>query len=184
MSVKHVLTALAAAVVMVSCGKKQEPQVQTEPVKEEKTGPTTNRLPEYHFKDTVRVGQRTYAYTLHREASDSLGSVRDEFGDYYVNNFYTLNIKRDGSQFYSKRFTKQTLAGRLSSDFMKNGILDGFRFNRVDNGKLVFSLCVSYPDSDLSAPFLLTIGPDGSSTIVEDEFMDVDPDSGEGDEGV
>ena len=33
MSVKHVLTALAAAVVMVSCGKKQEPQVQTEPVK-------------------------------------------------------------------------------------------------------------------------------------------------------
>ena len=67
---------------------------------------------------------------------------------------------------------------------MKNGILDGFRFNRVDNGKLVFSLCVSYPDSDLSAPFLLTIGPDGSSTIVEDEFMDVDPDSGEGDEGV
>ena len=39
---------------------------------------------------------------------------------------------------------------------MKNGILDGFRFNRVDNGKLVFSLCVSYPDSDLSAPFLLT----------------------------
>ena len=41
------------------------------------------------------MGQRTYAYTLHRESSDSLGSLRDEFGDYYVNNFYTLNIKRE-----------------------------------------------------------------------------------------
>jgi hypothetical protein len=59
---------------------------------------------------------------------------------------------------------------------MKNGILDGFRFFRVDDGKLVFSLCVSYPDSDLSSPFLLTIGPDGSATITKDELMDVEPD--------
>ena len=44
------------------------------------------------------------------------------------------------------------------------------------DGKLVFSLCVSYPESDLSSPFLLTIGPDGSATITKDEFMDVEPD--------
>ena len=176
MSVKYILTAFAAALIFVSCGKKQEKPVETAPVEETKTEPSIHRLPEYHFTDSVQVGQRTYVYTLHREAVDSLGSVSDEYGDHYVNTFYTLDIKRGGSQFYSKRFTKQTLAGKLPADFMKNGILDGFRFFRVDDGKLVFSLCVSYPDSDLSSPFLLTIGPDGSSTITKDELMDVEPD--------
>lgn len=174
MSKKHIFTAFAALLIVASCGKKQEVQSEPEPVEEVKAGPSINRLPEYHFTDSVQVGQRTYVYTLHREASDSLGSVRDEYGDHYVNTFYKLDIKRNGAQFYSKRFTKQTLAGKLSADFMKNGILDGFRFFRVDDGKLVFSLCVSYPESDLSSPFLLTIGPDGSSEITKDEYMDVE----------
>ena len=58
--------------------------------------------------------------------------------------------------------------------FKKYGIIDGIRFNRAEEGKPYFNPCVSYPESDLSSPFLLTIGPDGSSTITKDEYMDVE----------
>lgn len=174
MKTKQILAICALALLAASCGKKQEQPVVTEAPKEEKAGPSINRLPEYHFSDSVQVGNRTYVYTLHREALDSLGSVCDEYGDYYVNTLYKLDIKRGGSSFYRKQFTKQTLGNKLPADFLKNGILDGFRFFRVEDGKLVFSLCVSYPNSDLSQPFLLTIGPDGSSEITKDEYMDVE----------
>lgn len=178
MSIKHLFALAALACLIASCGSKKEPETVAETPKEEKKVPSINRLPEYHFEDDVQVGDRTYHYTLHREAVDSLGSVCDEYGDHYVNTFYELTIRRDGKEFYHKRFTKQTLGSKLSADFRKNGILDGFRFNRAEDGKLIFSLCVSYPDSDLSTPFLLTIGPDGSSTLTEDQFMDVEPEEG------
>lgn len=174
MDSKFVFVLFIGVFLLTGCRKKAPEQVE-EPEQPVKTGPAIHRLPEYNFTDTVRLGQQVYSYTLHREASDSLGSVCDEFGDHHVNNFYVLDVRKGGTSLFHKRFTKQTLGSVLSSDFLKNGILDGFRFYRVDSGKLVFSLCVSYPDSDLSAPFLLTVAPDGSSTIVKDEYMDVEP---------
>ena len=71
MSVKYILTAFVAALILVSCGKKQEKPVETAPVEETKTEPSIHRLPKYHFADSVQVGQRTYvsfghSYYLHR----------------------------------------------------------------------------------------------------------------------
>jgi hypothetical protein len=37
---------------------------------------------------------------------------------------------------------------------------------------VTFSLAVSFPDSDMSRPFKLNIGPDGSYMIVKDDTME------------
>ena len=46
--------------------------------------------------------------------------------------------------------------------------MDGLRFNHAEEGKLYFNTCVSFPDSDMTCPFILTIGPDGSFTLAPD----------------
>ena len=136
--------------------------------------PQEHRMPEYNFSDTVTVGSHQYVYTIHREPSDSLPKVKDEMGDTYFDNFYQLSVERDNASFFEHRFVKRDLNAFLSRDFQRNGIIDGFRFINAEGGRLIFGLCVSYPDSDMSAPFLLTIAPNASFVIEPDDVMDVE----------
>ena len=123
--------------------------------------------------DTIKVGSRTYQYTFHREAQDSLGIVEDDMGTRYADNFYQLTILRDGGNFFKRRFTKADFRSLLGADFRQNGIFDGFRYSHSDDGKLFFSACISYPESDMSAPFFVVIGPDGSYTVQQDNTSDM-----------
>lgn len=135
--------------------------------------PQLHRIPNFNLTDTLQVGSHKWIYSIHREADDSLQIVTDEEGERYVDNFYLLSVVKDGKPFFKKRFTKQDFVSRLSSEFRKYGVLDGCRFNRYENGKLYFSMCVSYPESDEFTPFLLLIGPDGSHSIEADDMFDV-----------
>ena len=90
----------------------------------------------------------------------------------YVDNCFELTVSRAGSQFFRREFTKRSFKGHLAEGFEKNAIFDGFRFTRLEDGKLYFSVCVSYPDSDLSQPFILCVAPDGSYTIEPDNNPD------------
>ena len=136
--------------------------------------PQEHRMPDYNFSDTVCMGSHQFVYTIHREPDESLPKVKDEMGDSYLDNFYQLSIERDNATFFERRFSKSDLRPYLGRDFQRNGIMDGFRFISADNGRLQFGLCVSYPESDMSAPFILTIGSDASFTIVSDDVMDVE----------
>ena len=69
----------------------------------------------------------------------------------------------------------------LDEDFLKQSILDGCRFMQVHEGMVSFSLAVSYPESDMSRPFILNIGPDGSYMIVKDDSLEEDYPSESGD---
>lgn len=177
---KHLIFMLAAAALLAACGKNGQKDVQI--LRTQTSTPTLHRMGDYHVTDTLRVGSRLYLATLHREAKDSLGIVEDENGERYVDNFYRLTILRDGSDFFDRRFTKKDFAPLLNADFRRNGILDGFRYRNSQDGKLFFSVCVSYPESDMTAPFVLAVGPDGSYTIETDNALDMG-DMGE-DEGV
>ena len=136
--------------------------------------PQEHRMPDYNFSDTVRMGSHQFVYTIHREADASLPKVKDEVGDTYLDNFYQLIIERDNAAFFERRFAKSDLRPQLARDFQRNGIIDGFRFISAGEGRLQFGLCVSYPESDMSAPFILTIGPDASYSIEADDVMDVE----------
>ena len=167
----YFLLVLVAATLL--CGCKKETAKETTSIEVAETGPQTHRLDALHYIDSLKVGSRNYAYTLHRDSDEGLGTVTDEYGDKWVNTFYELTVECNGQPFFKKRFVKETIAYLLPDDFKEQGILDGFRYMHSEYGKLLFSFCVSYPNSDMSAPFLLAIGPDGSHSIEPDSVMDV-----------
>ena len=170
---RRYILCLVAALMLVSACHRGDKDNQVKIVRTQKVVPQLHRTPPYDYKDSLSVGSHRWVYSIHREPCDSLKVVTDEEGERYVDNFYQLTVVKDGRPFFAQRFTKESFASRLSADFRKNGILDGCRYKDYDDGKLYFSLCVSYPESDMSSPFILAIGPDGSYTIEADDMLDV-----------
>ena len=123
----------------------------------------------YDHKDTAKMGSHTFICSIHRAPDDSLAMVQDDLGDLYKDNFYQLKITKDGAPFFSHRYTKKDVTHLLNKSFIKYGILDGFRFVRAEGGNLYFGMCVSYPESDMFTPFMLTVDSAGGYTIQVDE---------------
>lgn len=167
-------TLLAFLTTTIGCGVGNGTTVQEEEAKRDTaTVSDIVAMPPYSYGDTVHAGCHLMVYKLERHSSDSV-FVRDpETGDKYADNYYDLIITRDGHPFFAHRFTKASFASFLDKGFRKNGILDGFRFSEAKEGVLRFGACISYPDSDMSTPFVVAIGQDGNYGIKRDDVMDV-----------
>lgn len=152
----------------------QKTEKQTETVQEEQVIDEVRSLPEYEFSDSLMQGSHIVVYTITSGPDEELPFVVDEDGVKYKDNRYKLFITKDGNTLFEHSFSKADFKSQLSEGFQKYGIMDGMRFNYAEEGKLYFNTCVSYPESDMSCPFILTIGPDGSYTITPDTTIDED----------
>ena len=129
-------------------------------------GKTTYYIPSDMAQGVIAFKNGLYVNKLQFEV--------DEDGTKYQESSWTLHVTRDGRTLFSRSLSKADFKSQLPEDFQKLGIMDGLRFHHIEEGKLYFSTCVSYPDSDMSYPFILTIGPDGSYTIEPDTTVDDD----------
>ena len=137
----------------------------------------TRQMPELQLTDSTKMGGHTFVYSILRTPCDSLDKVKDDMDDLYLDNTIRLTLRRDGAVFFDRTFTKATFAGSIDKAFYHNAILDGIRFLRAEEGQgLVFSFAVSYPDSDMSVPFIMTISEQGTFSFVKDENLDHDED--------
>lgn len=155
-----------------SCGQ-QKADTQ-EATQAEQASDEVHSLPDYAYTDSLMQGSHRVVYSITSQPDDELPEVVDEDGVKYKDNRFSLVITKDGKTLFSRSFTKADFRSLLSKDFQKYGIMDGLRFNHAEEGKLYFNTCVSLPDSDMSCPFFLTIGPDGSYTITPDTTIDED----------
>lgn len=158
--------------LMASCGPKKDETQETpvqEPPKDE-----VRCLPDYNYTDSLMQGSHKVVYTITRQPDDELPIIEDEDGLKFKDNRSTLVIVKDGTTLFNKSFTKADFKSKLSSDLQKYGIMDGMRFDHAEEGKLYFNACVTYPENDMSAPFFLIIGPDGSHSIIDDTTVDED----------
>ena len=153
-------------VFLASCGPQKIEQEGSDQTDQDNDG--VWELPNYAYSDTIMLGSHKVVYTITSEGVDDLPIVVDEDGVKYKDNRWQLVITKDGSQLFNRSFTKADFKSKLSEDFQKYGIMDGLRYNHAEEGKLYFNTCVSFPESDMSCPFLLIIGPDGSYTITPD----------------
>ena len=157
---------------IISCSpQKAEKQDATQT---ELSADEPHSLPDYAYTDSLMQGSHRVVYSITSQPDDELPEVVDEDGVKYKDNRFSLVITKDGKTLFSRSFTKADFRSLLSKDFQKYGIMDGLRFNHAEEGKLYFNTCVSLPDSDMSCPFFLTIGPDGSYTITPDTTIDED----------
>lgn len=161
-------------ILLFSC-KKQKSETQ-EFIPTEQTVDEVHSLPDYAYTDSLMQGSHKVIYTITSRTDDELPLVVDEDGVRFKDIRYNLLITKDGQTLFERSFTKADFKSSISSDFQKYGIMGGLRFNHAEDGKLYFNTCVSYPDSDMSCPFILTIGPDGSYTITPDTTVNDDDD--------
>lgn len=127
---------------------------------------------DYHYRDTVRWNGRVYSYEIVRKAVDSLGIVTDENGERYADNYIHLTVTRDGKPYFSHRFVKHDFSAYLDAGFRTHAILDGMAFERVQAAGVRFAVGVSYPLSDMSMPFIVTVDGSGNYSIEKDEVLD------------
>lgn len=173
----------SSLILLLSCTQ-QKTEIQ-ETNQTEQAADVVRSLPNYDYTDTVMQGSHKVVYTITSQPDDELPTVIDEDGMKYKDNRYKLRIVKDGQTLFDRSFTKADFKSYLSSNFQKYGIMDGLRYNHAEEGKLYFNACVSYPDSDMSCPFFLIIGPDGSYSIKPDTTIDDDvpPALGQEEEG-
>ena len=162
----------SCSLILFSCTpqktEKQETP-QTEEVVEE-----VHSMPDYDYTDSIMLGSHKVVYAITSQPDDKLPVVVDEDGVKYKDNRYNIEITRDGNTLFNRSFTKADFRSMLSEEFQEYGIMDGMRFSHAADGKLYFNTCVSYPESDMTCPFFLTIGPDGSYTITPNTAIDED----------
>lgn len=163
---------LSFLISFTSCGPQKIEQEGSDQTDQDNDG--VWELPNYAYSDTIMQGSHKVVYTITSEGVDDLPIVVDEDGVKYKDNRWQLVITKDGSQLFNRSFTKADFKSKLSEDFQKYGIMDGLRYNHAEEGKLYFNTCVSFPESDMSCPFLLIIGPDGSYRLEPDTTFDED----------
>ncbi len=164
--------AIAALFLFASCHpqKTETPEtVQTEQAVDE-----VRCMADFAYTDSLTQVSHKVVYSIKGLPDDELPIVVDEDGMKYKDNRFQLVITKDGRQLFSRSFTKADFKAQLSKDFQKYGIMDGLRFNRAEEGRLYFNTCVSFPESDMSCPFFLIVGPDGSYRIEPDTTIDED----------
>ena len=172
----HKLTLmLLALLVFVACTSNDKAPQATEQEQEKPVQIVDNNprsLPILYATDTCKIGQNKYVWELERKACDSLGVVADDMGDKYYDNTIKIVVKKNASTLFARTFKKSDFRHMLDKEFFKNSILDGCRFMKIHEGMVTFSMAVSYPESDMSRPFILNIGPDGSYMILPDDDLD------------
>ena len=163
---------LLPLLLLASCGPQKAETQETEQT--EQTDDGIRRLPDYAYTDSLMQGSHKVIYTITSQPDEDLPEVVDEEGVKFKDNRFNLLITKDGRKLFDRSFTKADFRSQLSNDFQKFGIMDGMRFNHAEEGKLYFNTCVSFPESDMSCPFLLIIGPDGSYRLEPDTTFDED----------
>ena len=168
---------LATVVVtLFACGNKKKSEdiiaqrvVKVEPKAPVKMQKNTDGL------DVQWIG-KTYHVSVHRQPADSLPMVKDETGQEYVDNIFTLAVSRqDGSVFFSRKFTKSDFANYVPEDFRRTGILEGLVFDKADGDWLVFAASVGRPQTDEYIPLVVKLSRMGTLEVRQDTELDTTP---------
>lgn len=171
----------ALALALTACGdkKKSEDIIAQRVVKVKPKTPI--RMQDYTDQREVAWIGKNYHVTVQRQPSDSLPMVKDETGQKFVDNVFTLKVSRDdGSVFFSRQFTKAHFSQYITETFRKAGILEGIVFDKADGDWLEFAASVGLPQTDEYIPLVLRLSRMGDLVIRQDTQMDTNGDTGNG----
>ncbi len=166
------LAGLALLMVVACGGKKKSDDIITKRV-ETVFSQEPIRMQDYTDKREVLWLGKKYHVTIHRQAADSLTKVKDENGQVFVDNIFSMAVTRDdGSIFFSRTFTKSQLVNYLDDDYRKTGIFEGLVFDRVEDDQLFFAASVGHPQTDEYIPLVICLSKTGDLQMTRDTQMD------------
>lgn len=101
--------------------------------------------------DSVKTSQRvnwingSYTVTIKRVPMPSLPMVVNDYGQKYVDNRVTIEIRRpDGSEFFNESFTKSAFSSLLDNDYRKNGLLADIQLEKANGRQLEFTVMMAH----------------------------------------
>ena len=162
---------------MSGCGsKKKSDQIITQRVVK-KAPQQPVKMQEYNDERDVPWIGKSYHVVINRMPSDSLPMVKDETGQKFVDNIFTLTVSReDGSVFFSRQFTKAFFTNYITDVYRKAGILEGIVFDKADGDWLKFAASVGLPQTDEYIPLVIRLSRMGELTVSQDTQMDTNGD--------
>lgn len=174
----HWLGAAALLAVTLSCGeKKKGPDVIIAKKAENKASKAIQAMSEYtDSRQTEWVGS-IYTVEVKRQKDTSLPVVTlDDKTRYYDNTIAVKVIRKDGSVFFSKNFTKEDFASYLDAHTRERGALLGVVFVRAEGDYLLFAGSVGSPDmaSDEYVPLVVKLSRMGNISIAQDTILDTE----------
>ena len=172
------LSVVVAALLLGSCGnkKKNEDIITQRVVKAAPQGPI--RMPENLDQRDVSWIGKTYHVAIHRVPADTLSLVKDDTGQQYVDNVFTLTVSRqDGSVFFTRKFVKTDFTRLVGDDFRRTGILEGFVFDKANGDWLEFGASVGRPQTDEYIPLVVRLSRMGDIDMKVDTQLDTNSDA-------
>lgn len=169
------IAALSFSMLLISCGNKPKESHSNEILysMQEESADGLQRMQSSRVEQDVVWNGKNYHIVINRVANDSLPKIKDEAGDVFVDNTITLSIKRNkGERFFDKTFTKKSFASVLDDKFVFHAMLEGMVYDKVTDQGMIFAASVSYPQSDLFVPVIITIAPNGTMTLRKELFLD------------
>jgi len=161
-------------IVLASCGnkKKSEDIIAPKVVKVKPKSPV--KMQEYKDeRDVTWVEGRKYHVVVMRQPCDSLPMVKDETGQQFVDNVFSMTVSRsDGSVFFKRTFTKKDFLSYIDEDYRKTGILEGVVFDKVDGDYLLFGASVGHPQTDEYIPLVVKLSRMGQLSVAQDTQLD------------
>ncbi len=115
-----------------------------------------------------------YTVEVKRHADKSLSMASDGSHDYYDNTISVRILRENGTEFFSRNFTKADFKAKVDDQYYDKGALLGIVFVRPEGSDLVFAASVGNPDksSDEYVPLLLKINKLGTVTVTQDEDLE------------
>lgn len=169
------LVSALATITIVSCKEKKTSEhiITTKPVEEAKK--PTQEIGNYDMTTPVDWVGSTYQVVVERKADHSLPLADDGQGNKYYDNRISLKIlRKDGSVFFSRVFTKNDFSRYVDALYQKNSALLGIVLDRAETDHLIFAASVGSPDkmSDEYVPLVMKISRFGDVSISKDTQMD------------
>ena len=168
-----------AMLTVAACGPKNKGTdiIAHKPVTPKPT--QTKKMGDYRQQRNIDWLGTTYTIDVAFEADATLPQVQDGPQKYYDNRIDLRILRKDGSVFFNKRFTKADFDEFLTKNYKENGALLGIVLDKAEGGSLVFAASVGSPDksSDEYIPMILKVDRFGNVSISKDTQLDTMPDT-------
>lgn len=176
---------MSALVAGLLCGcaekKKSNIIIAPKPVAKNPNKPTQKMSNYEQARDIEWLGT-TYKVVVKRECDTSLPILQlDENNKYYDNKITVRILRKDGTEFFNRSFTKSAFESYLDSHTKEAGALLGIVYVKAEGDNLCFAASVGSPDvtSDEYVPLVLKISRMGGVGISKDQLLDTDGDGNE-----
>ena len=170
------VVALIAAGLCCSCKDKKESTTDIIIKKHEVAAQadTASRSPvkmEESTNTTVAewVGS-SYTVDVHRTADESMPAIDDGTGTkYYDNSVLVRIVRKDGSEFFRRVFTKKDFSSYVDKGFLDASVLQAIVYVKAEGDNVVFSVSIGSPDlmSDEFVPLSMTVSRMGAVNIAK-----------------